>query len=84
MVTAIGLVVSSCSPGTDGFYPDPAHHMYFEAALASLPVVLTDDGMASAQSLILFGIYYCCLSKPCHALDYCLIASLKVQYLLRK
>jgi hypothetical protein len=82
MVTAIGLVVHS-SPGAEGYSSDSNHHSYFEAAIASLPIVLTDDSIASVQSLILLSIYYCCLSRPCHALDYCLIASLKVQNSLR-
>ncbi|KIW91690.1 uncharacterized protein Z519_07658 [Cladophialophora bantiana CBS 173.52] len=82
LVTAIGLVVYN-SPGVDGFQAEPTHHPYFEAAIASLPLVLTDDSIESVQSLILLSIYYCCLSKPCHALDYCLTASLKVQSSLR-
>lgn len=80
MVVAIGLVVGS-SPGTEASL---THHSYLEGAITSLPIVLTDHSIASVQSLILLSIYYCCLSKPCHALDYCLIASLKVQNLLRK
>lgn len=83
MVTAIGLVVYG-SAGTDSGQTDLSHLPYFEAAISSLPIVLTDDTIASAQSLILLSIYHCCLSKPCHALDYCLIASLKVQSLFRK
>jgi hypothetical protein len=85
MATAIGLAASSSgNPGLDVFQTDRIHRPYFDAAIASLPIVLTDDSITSVQSLILLIIYYCCLSKPCHAHDYCQIASLKIQNLLQK
>ncbi|KAK4118345.1 hypothetical protein N657DRAFT_667222 [Parathielavia appendiculata] len=57
--------------------------LYFEAATASLPAVLVDDSIESIQSLVLLSIYYCCLSRPCQAYDYVMIASFKVQNLLK-
>ncbi|KAL2834128.1 hypothetical protein BJY01DRAFT_259634 [Aspergillus pseudoustus] len=56
---------------------------YFEAALASLPVVLAECTLTSIQCLIFLSIYYCCLLKPCQAHDYCLIASSKIRNLFK-
>ncbi|KAH9218413.1 hypothetical protein DL95DRAFT_385461 [Leptodontidium sp. 2 PMI_412] len=82
LVATIGLV-AQYAPSMDGTQAEPTHIPYFEAALASLPIVLTDESLESVQSLILLSIYYCCLSRPCHAHDYCLIASFKIQNMLR-
>lgn len=83
LVATIGLV-AQYAPSMDGTQAEPTHIPYFEAALASLPIVLTDESLESVQSLILLSIYYCCLSRPCHAHDYCLIASFKIQNMLRQ
>jgi Fungal Zn(2)-Cys(6) binuclear cluster domain/Fungal specific transcription factor domain len=56
---------------------------YFEAAMSSLPAVLSDTSVTSIQCLVLLAIYYCCLLKPCQAHDYALIASFKAQNLLK-
>ena len=82
MVTAIGLVAHDSAAG-EGPQHEPSHGPYFEAAMACLPMVLAEESVASVQSLILLSIYYCCLSRPCHAHDYCLIASFKIQNLLK-
>ena len=57
--------------------------LYLEAASASLASVLVGCGIESIQCLVLLSIYYCCLSKPCQAYDYAMIASIKVQNLLK-
>jgi hypothetical protein len=57
--------------------------LYLEAATASLPAVLVDNSIESIQSLVLLSIYHCCLSRPCQAYDYAMIASFKVQNLLK-
>ena len=56
---------------------------YFQAAMSSLPAVLSDTSVTSIQCLVLLAIYYCCLLKPCQAHDYALIASFKTQNLLK-
>lgn len=57
--------------------------LYLEAAVASLPAVLIDNSIESVQSLFLLSLYHCCLSRPCQAYDYAIIASFKVQNLLK-
>ncbi|KAL2677387.1 hypothetical protein Neosp_011157 [[Neocosmospora] mangrovei] len=57
--------------------------LYLEAAMASLPAVLVDKSVESVQCLVLLSIYHCCLSKPYQAYDYAMIASFKVQNLLK-
>ncbi|KAK9545716.1 hypothetical protein V6Z77_009270 [Aspergillus fumigatus] len=64
LVAAIGCVARDPTTGSP----------YYEAALASLPVVLAECTLTSIQCLIFLSIYYCCLLKPCQAHDYCLIA----------
>ncbi|KAJ5426155.1 hypothetical protein N7465_001225 [Penicillium sp. CMV-2018d] len=73
LVAAIGGVVRDQSLGSS----------YYEAALASLPIVLAECTLTSIQCLIFFSIYYCCLLKPFQAHDYCLIASFKIQNLFK-
>ncbi|KAL4983043.1 hypothetical protein BDW68DRAFT_191658 [Aspergillus falconensis] len=73
LVAAIGCVAHDPIAGSP----------YFEAALASLPLVLGMCTLTSIQCLILLSIYYCCLLKPCQAHDYCLIASFKIQNLFK-
>ncbi|KAF5577048.1 C6 transcription factor [Fusarium pseudocircinatum] len=57
--------------------------LYLEVAMASLPVVLTDKSIESVQCLFLLAIYHCCVSKPSQAYDYTMMASFKVQNLLK-
>ncbi|KAG2002728.1 hypothetical protein GB937_009600 [Aspergillus fischeri] len=73
LVAAIGCVAHDPTTGSP----------YFEAALASLPVVLAECTLTSIQCLIFLSIYYCCLLKPCQAHDYSLIASFKIQNLFK-
>lgn len=73
LVAAIGGVVRNQSSGGP----------YYEAALASLPVVLAECTLTSIQCLICLSIYYCCLLKPFQAHDYCLIAAFKIQNLFK-
>ncbi|GFF41003.1 transcriptional activator protein acu-15 [Aspergillus udagawae] len=73
LVAAIGCVAQDPTTGSP----------YFEAALASLPVVLAECTLTSIQCLIFLSIYYCCLLKPCQAHDHCLIASFKIQNLFK-
>lgn len=82
MVAAIGLAVqdiNSISQNLAKRLDGP----YFETAMASLPIVLTGSSIEDVQSLVLISIYYCCLCRPLQAHDYILIASLKLQNLLK-
>lgn len=56
---------------------------YANAALEMLPVVLAECSIASVQCLIATALYYNTLYKPILAHDYIMIASLKIQALLR-
>lgn len=81
LVAATGFLALQ-DPTTGNIPTNSSHETYFDAALAALPIVLVDDGIDSVHCLVLLAIYHCCLSKPCHAHDYTLIAALKVQNLL--
>lgn len=82
LVAAVGTQVlqddalgaTSCNDGGE---------VYLEAATSSLPRVLASSSIESIQCLVLLSLYYCCLSKPCQAYDYAMIASFKMQNLLR-
>ncbi|KAB5558702.1 hypothetical protein GE09DRAFT_963282 [Coniochaeta sp. 2T2.1] len=56
---------------------------YLDVAKASLPTVLVDGSIESVQCLVLLSIYHCCLSKPYQAYEYAMVASFKVQNLLK-
>ncbi|KAL2861169.1 uncharacterized protein BJX67DRAFT_385916 [Aspergillus lucknowensis] len=73
LVAAIGCVAHDAA----------TQNPYFDAALASLPLVLAECSLASIQCLIFLSIYYCCRLRPCQAHDYCLIASFKIQNLFK-
>ncbi|KAM0417096.1 hypothetical protein ACHAPT_012934 [Fusarium lateritium] len=62
---------------------DNTSELYLEAAMASLPAVIIDKSIESVQCLVLLCIYHCCVSKPYQAYDYAMIASFKVQNLLK-
>jgi hypothetical protein len=74
LAAAVGCVAHDPTTGSD----------YYEAALASLPVVLAECTVTSIQCLIFLSIYYCCVLKPCQAHDYCLIAAFKIQNLFKR
>lgn len=82
LVAAIGTLAQQDyelgGPGSDR-----SSELYLEAAMASLPVVLTHKSIESVQCLVLLGIYHCCVSKPSQAYDYAMMASFKVQNLLK-
>ncbi|PKX89038.1 putative C6 transcription factor [Aspergillus novofumigatus IBT 16806] len=78
--TCLVLVVAAL--GCVAHNPTTGSH-YFEAALASLPVILAECTVTSIQCLIFLSIYYCCILKPCQAHDYCLIAAFKIQNLFK-
>ncbi|KAL4888090.1 hypothetical protein BDV59DRAFT_196722 [Aspergillus ambiguus] len=75
LVAAIGLTVEE----DETISSTP----YFETALASLPIILSECSVRSVQCLLLIGLYYSCLLKPCQAHDYCLIASSKIQNIFK-
>lgn len=81
-VAALGaLVQQDHALGVSG--SENSSDFYLEAAVASVPLVLVDNSIESVQSLFLLSLYHCCLSRPCQAYDYVVIASFKVQNLLR-
>ncbi|KAI1378014.1 hypothetical protein F4677DRAFT_414183 [Hypoxylon crocopeplum] len=81
-VAAVGAIAQQ-DRGLGASCSDNSNELYLEAAMTSLPAVLVDNSIESIQSLVLLSIYHCCLSKPCQAYDYAVIASLKVQNLLK-
>ncbi|KAG7289943.1 hypothetical protein NEMBOFW57_006320 [Staphylotrichum longicolle] len=85
-VAAVGALVQedqALRAGAPSSHCAGNSELYLEAATASLPVVLIDGSIESIQSLVLLSIYHCCLSRPCQAYDYAMIASFKVQNLLK-
>ncbi|KAH8906874.1 hypothetical protein BR93DRAFT_927709 [Coniochaeta sp. PMI_546] len=81
-VAAVGaLVQQDHALGTSR--SENSSDLYLEAAVASLPAVIIDYSIESVQSLIVLSLYHCCISRPCQAYDYAMIASFKVQNLLR-
>ncbi|KAH7264670.1 hypothetical protein B0J15DRAFT_491208 [Fusarium solani] len=90
----LGIISGSLPPGSETCMVllvaalgvssrDETSELYLEAAMASLPAVLIDKSVESVQCLVLLSIYHCCLSKPSQAYDYAMIASFKVQNLLK-
>ncbi|OOQ85166.1 C6 transcription factor [Penicillium brasilianum] len=75
LVVAVGLVVE----GEDAVPDIP----YFQTAVALLPIIISECSVRSVQCLVLISLYYCCLLKPCQAHDYCLIASSKIQNIIK-
>ncbi|KAL2832182.1 hypothetical protein BDW59DRAFT_139834 [Aspergillus cavernicola] len=75
LVAAVGHVV-----GEDEAVSDTP---YFETALTSLPIIISECNIRSVQCLILVSLYYCCLLKPCQAQDYCFITSCKIQNIIK-
>jgi Fungal Zn(2)-Cys(6) binuclear cluster domain len=79
LVVAIGTLVEN-----KGSLDSQSGQVYFDAALISLPIIISEHSLCSAQCLFLLGIYYCCLLQPCQAHDYSLMASNKVLKLLKR
>jgi hypothetical protein len=84
LVAAVGCVVQDEEMRSRGDLHERSDLVFFEAALASLPIVISECSLVSVQCALLFAIYYCSLMKPCQAHDYSLIASFKVQNLLKR
>ncbi|KAK3899971.1 hypothetical protein C8A05DRAFT_17674 [Staphylotrichum tortipilum] len=84
-VGALGLEDQAVRTGapSPSYPPERNSELYLEAATASLPAVLVDESLESIQALVLLSIYHCCLCRPCQAYDYAMIASFKVQNLLK-
>jgi hypothetical protein len=82
LVAAIGVLCQSDGLETNEF--EPAETPFVEAALSSMPIILAELSLSSVQCVVLLSIYYCCLLKPCHAHDFALIASFKIQNLLKR
>ncbi|KAL5345680.1 hypothetical protein ACLOAV_009434 [Pseudogymnoascus australis] len=81
LVAAVGLLAQEIV--SHGEFTERTHSSYFEAAMASLHIVVSDCELTSIKCLVLISIYYCCLLKPYQAHSYCLIASSKIQNLLK-
>ncbi|KAH7141287.1 hypothetical protein B0J13DRAFT_445594 [Dactylonectria estremocensis] len=82
LVAAIGMLAQQ--DHALGASPcDNNSELYLEAAMSSLPAVLVESSIESVQCLVLLSIYHCCLCRPLQAYDYAMIASFKVQNLLR-
>ncbi|KAF5967120.1 C6 transcription factor [Fusarium bulbicola] len=82
LVAAVGaLAQQDFESGGSG--SETSSELYLEVAMASLPLVLTDRSIESVQCLFLLAIYHCCVSKPSQAYDYTMMASFKVQNLLK-
>ncbi|OIW35517.1 hypothetical protein CONLIGDRAFT_676429 [Coniochaeta ligniaria NRRL 30616] len=56
---------------------------YANAALEMLPLVLVECSITAVQCLVAIALYYCCSVSPLQAYDYVLIASSKIQTLLK-
>jgi hypothetical protein len=56
---------------------------YIGKALSMLPSVHFEFSLRSVQCLVLLGIYYNYMAKPCQAHDYILMASCKAQALFK-
>ncbi|KAF4217175.1 hypothetical protein CNMCM5878_006419 [Aspergillus fumigatiaffinis] len=83
LVAAVGCAVQDEERRSRGELDERSDLVFFEAALAYLPIVISECSLVSVQCALMFAIYYCSLMKPCQALDYSLIASFKVQNWLK-
>lgn len=70
-------------PEIGSLHSDRLDINYANAALEMLPVVLIECTVTSVQCLTAIAVYYCCIVRPIQAYDYTLIASLKIQTLLK-
>lgn len=81
LVAAIGSV-AQCSSLTEAYNTRP-DSPFISKALCMLPNVHFEFSLTSVQCLILLGVYYCFMAKPCQAHDYILMASMKAQAILK-
>lgn len=81
-VAAVGLTASQDFALGGSCTDDAAAHCV-EAAASSLPHVITDGSLVSVQGLLLLSMYHCCMLQPIRAYDYIVIASIKVQNLVK-
>ena len=81
LVAAIGSVCQCSSLATA--YATRPDADYIGKALTMLPNVHFEFSLRSVQCLVLLGVYYNCIGKPCQAHDYILMASCKAQALLK-
>jgi hypothetical protein len=83
-VAAVGCVVQDEERRSRGELDERSDLVFFEAALAYLPIVISECSLVSVQCALLFAIYYCSLMKPWQAHDYSLIAPFKNQNWLKR
>lgn len=81
LVAAIGSVCQ-CSSLVTAYSTRPDAY-YIRKALTMLPDVHFESSLRSVQCLVLLGVYYNCIGKPCQAHDYILMASCKTQALFK-
>ncbi|OBT38562.1 hypothetical protein VE00_11138 [Pseudogymnoascus sp. WSF 3629] len=81
LVAAIGSICQCSSLATA--YATRPDVDYIGKALTMLPNVHFEFNLRSVQCLVLLGVYYNCIGKPCQAHDYILMASCKAQALLK-
>ncbi|KFX98118.1 hypothetical protein V490_02463 [Pseudogymnoascus sp. VKM F-3557] len=81
LVAAVGLLAQETV--CDSELTKSTHSLYFEAVMTWLPIVVSDCELTSIKCLVLISVYYCCLLRPYQAHNYCLIASSKIQNLLK-
>jgi hypothetical protein len=84
LVAAVGCVVQDEERRSRGELDERSDLVFFEAALAYLPTVISECSLVSVQCALLFAIYYCSLMKPRQAHDYSLIAPFKNQNWLKR
>ena len=56
---------------------------FIAAALDLIPTILLETTIESLQCLVFLAVYYLCIIQPCQAHDYILIASMKVQNMIK-
>lgn len=81
LVAAVGLLAQEIICNSE--LTESTHSSYFEAAMSSLQIVVSDCELTSVKCLVLISVYFCCLLRPYQAHNYCLIASSKIQNLLK-
>ncbi|KFY42248.1 hypothetical protein V494_02495 [Pseudogymnoascus sp. VKM F-4513 (FW-928)] len=81
LVAAVGLLAQEIVG--DSELTKSTHSSYFEAAMTWLPIIVSDYELTSIKCLVLISVYYCCLLRPYQAHNYCLMASSKIQNLLK-
>lgn len=82
LVAAVGFLVAE-DPVTGQGPGDYSAVQFLEAALASLPAIISSSTIGGIHSLLLLAVYHSCALRPCQAYDYLTIASFKIQNLLK-